>query len=83
MSERRTTHDGPGMMNGLRKGDDIAARLLDFSSKALDISSSLPKRDAWRHIASQLVRSATAGGANYEEARGAETRADFIYKVVD
>jgi four helix bundle protein len=29
----------------------------------------------------QLVRSATGGGSNYEEARGAESRADFIHKV--
>lgn len=27
------------------------------------------------------VRAATGGGANYEEARGAESRADFIHKV--
>ena len=29
----------------------------------------------------QLVRAVTAGGANYEEARGAESRPDFIHKV--
>ena len=27
------------------------------------------------------MRSATGGGSNYEEARGAESRADFIHKV--
>ena len=27
------------------------------------------------------MRAATGGGANYEEARGAESRADFIHKV--
>lgn len=27
------------------------------------------------------MRSATGGGANYEEARGAESRADFIHKI--
>jgi four helix bundle protein len=32
-------------------------------------------------VARQLVRAATGGGANYEEARGAESRADFIHKV--
>jgi len=81
VKERRTTDDGPAMTNALRKGDDIAERLLDFSVKALDLSFSLPRNDTWRHIASQLVRAATAGGANYEEARGSETRADFIYKL--
>jgi len=29
----------------------------------------------------QLVRAATGGGANYEEARGAESRADFVHKT--
>jgi four helix bundle protein len=29
----------------------------------------------------QLIRSATGSGANYEEARAAESRADFIRKV--
>ena len=33
------------------------------------------------HIARQLVRAATGGGANYEEARGAESGAEFIHKV--
>jgi len=34
-----------------------------------------------KHIARQLVRAATGGGANYEEARGAESVADFIHKL--
>jgi four helix bundle protein len=29
----------------------------------------------------QLIRAATGAGANYEEARAAESRADFIHKV--
>ena len=32
-------------------------------------------------MASQILRSATSSGANYEEARGAESRGDFIHKV--
>lgn len=34
-----------------------------------------------RHIAKQLLRSATSAGANYEEACGAESRADFVHKL--
>lgn len=41
----------------------------------------LPDDPSAKHIARQLVRAATSGGANYEEARGAESRADFIHKV--
>ena len=50
------------------KGDDIAERLLEFAI-------------AGRRLASQLVRAGTAGGAHYEEARGAESRADFVHKI--
>jgi len=41
----------------------------------------LPDDSAAKHIGRQLVRAATGGGANYEEARGAESRADFIHKI--
>ena len=34
-----------------------------------------------KHIALQLFRSATSVGANYEEARGAESRQDFAHKM--
>jgi four helix bundle protein len=36
---------------------------------------------AAKHVAKQLWRAVTGGGANYEEARGAESRADFVHKV--
>ena len=33
------------------------------------------------HIAKQVLRSGTAAAANYAEARGAESRSDFIHKL--
>ena len=33
------------------------------------------------HVVRQLVRSVTSAGANYEEARHAESRADFVHKL--
>jgi four helix bundle protein len=33
------------------------------------------------HICKQILRSGTATAANYGEARGAESRADFIHKL--
>ena len=65
----------------MAKGDDIAERLLKYSGSVLKFSFSLPRNEIGKHIALQLVRCATAGGANYEEARGAESRADFIHKA--
>ena len=45
------------------------------------IARRLPPGHDHRHVANQLVRAGTSCGANYEEARGAQSRADFIHKV--
>ncbi|MBL4844101.1 MAG: four helix bundle protein, partial [Planctomycetes bacterium] len=64
------------------KGDDIAERLLDFAAEILLVVGGLPKTIQGKHVARQLTRSGTAGGAHYAEARGAESRADFAHKVL-
>ena len=63
------------------KGDDISERLIDFAVRVLRLVDSLLKTVVGKHIGSQLARAATAAGANYEEGRGAESRADFIHKL--
>jgi len=63
------------------KGENIAARLLAFAADVVRQCRELPDDPSAKHIARQLVRAATGGGANYEEARGAESRADFIHKL--
>ena len=63
------------------KGDDIAERLLDFAVRILRLVQALPKSSAGRHVGGQLVRCGTSAGANYEEARGGESRADFVHKL--
>jgi four helix bundle protein len=63
------------------KGDDIARRLLLFAVRVLRLVRMLRSDAVGRHVARQLLRSATAGGANYEESRSAESRADFAHKV--
>jgi four helix bundle protein len=63
------------------KGEDISKRLLAFSADVLRIVGELPTTVIAKHVARQLVRAGTAGGANYEEARAAESRADFAHKV--
>jgi four helix bundle protein len=65
----------------LRRGQDIAERMLDFGADALRLTSKLPITAIGRHISLQLVRSATGAGANYEEARGAESSGDFAHKI--
>ena len=47
----------------------------------LALSEKLPTTPQSRHICGQILRSATAAAANDGEARGAESRADFIHKL--
>jgi four helix bundle protein len=63
------------------KGDDIADRLLRFSKRVLRLCRTFPEDFAGKHVARQLIRCSSGGGSNYEEARGAESLADFIHKV--
>lgn len=63
------------------KGDDIANRLLDLAVACLRLAAELEDNAVGKHIARQLIRCSTSGGANYEEARSAESSADFVHKV--
>src|SRR5438128_7324737 len=63
------------------KGDDIAERLVMLAVRVIRLVDALPDTPAGRHIAGQLLRSGTSPGANYEEARGAESRRDFVHKI--
>jgi four helix bundle protein len=65
----------------IKKGSDIAERLLRLGVGILKLGRTLPRDLMSRHVALQLVRSGTSMGANYEEARAAESRADFAHKV--
>jgi four helix bundle protein len=64
------------------KGDDLADRLLEFSAQVLCVVGNLPDDPRAKHVARQLIRAGTSGGANYEEARSAESRADFAHKAL-
>lgn len=63
------------------KGDDIANRLLDLAIASLQLATRIEHTPAGKHIARQLIRCSTSTGANYEEARSAESPADFAHKV--
>jgi four helix bundle protein len=63
------------------RGGDIAERLLELAAAVIRLAEKQPSRVLTRHIAPQLVRSVTSAGANYQEARHAESRADFVHKV--
>jgi len=63
------------------KGDDLSGRLLDFTVHIIRLVQALPNSPVGKHIGGQLLRSGTSPGSNYEEARGAESRADFVHKL--
>ena len=63
------------------KPNQLEKRLISFAASIISLSSKLPRTPQGRHICSQILRSGTAAAANYGEARGAESRADFIHKL--
>ncbi|MFB3897025.1 MAG: four helix bundle protein [bacterium] len=61
--------------------DILAERLLDFTVRVIRLVNALPKNYVGKHLSLQLLRSGTSPGANYEEACGAESKADFVHKL--
>ena len=63
------------------KADLLERRLVSFAAAIVTLSSKPPRTVQGRHVCGQILRSGTAVAANYGEARGAESRADFIHKL--
>ena len=61
--------------------NDLEERLINFAVRIVNLSASLPKTPAGKHIALQIMRSGTSPAPNYGEARGAESLADFVHKL--
>lgn len=64
------------------KPTDIEQRAFDFALRVLRMDQALArKRTVNRNAMNQLTDAATAVGSSLEEARGAQSRADFHMKV--
>ena len=61
--------------------DELEERLINFAVRIIKLAAKLPNTPAGRHIAGQILRCGTSPPPNYGEARGAESRADFIHKI--
>src|SRR4030095_6613513 len=61
--------------------DRLEDRLIDFAVRIIKLTNRLPRTPAGKHIAGQLLRCGTSPAPNYGEARGAESRPDFIHKL--
>lgn len=63
------------------QADQVEERLIDFGARIIFLSDKLPQTRASQHIAQQILRAGTSPAPNYGEARGAESRADFVHKL--
>ena len=69
------------MQDKIALSDQFEERLIEFAARIIRLAGGLPKNFQGLHVANQILRSGTAGAPNYAEARGAESRADFIHKM--
>lgn len=60
---------------------DLEERLIDFAVEIISYIDQLRTTKASSHLGSQLLRSGTAPALNYGEAKGAESKGDFIHKM--
>lgn len=60
---------------------DLEERLIEFAVRIIKVAGTLPNTVAGQHIAGQILKSGTSAAANYGEAQGAESRADFVHKI--
>ena len=64
-----------------KRAFDLEGRLLEFSARIVRLAESLPRTEAGRHVAGQVLRSGTSPYANHGEAEDAESPDDFIHKL--
>jgi len=69
------------MTGNQSQADKIQDRLVDLAIAIVHLAAHLPRNPAGRHVAAQILRSGTSPAPNYAEARGAESRADFVHKL--
>ena len=64
-----------------KKKKDILERTYKFALRIVILVRILPKETAGFELGKQLIRSGTSIAANVEEAQGAFSKEDFIYKM--
>ena len=63
------------------KAAELEKRLTDFAVEVICLCKRMSNDYISKHLAIQILRSATSVAANYGEARGAESRNDFVHKL--
>src|SRR5437899_8958651 len=72
---------GARVADAVMSTEDFRRRTFQFGIRVIRLTKSLLKTDAARVIGKQLLRCATAVGANYRAAARGRSRADFIAKM--
>ena len=61
--------------------EGLGQRLFDFAVRVIKYCRKFHKTAEYNIIKTQLIKSSTSTGANYEEAQGAVSRPDFFNKI--
>jgi four helix bundle protein len=61
--------------------NELQVRLFNFAVEVIRLVRNLPKGIEYNVISYQLIKAATSAGANYDEAQGAVSKADFANKI--
>ncbi len=64
-----------------KKHFDLEERTAVFGENVIEFCKPLKESAITRPLISQIIRSATSVGANYQEANGASSRKDFRNKI--
>ncbi len=62
---------------------DLGERTFEFARRVVRFYSSLPNKTVHQVLGQQVLRSGTSIGANYQEACGSRSRAEFVSKLGD
>lgn len=60
---------------------NLQERLINFAVSIIRLTEELPSSKSGNYITSQIIRSGSSPAANYGEAQGAESTADFLHKL--
>jgi four helix bundle protein len=61
--------------------NELQLRLFNFAVAIIRLIRKLPVSKEYNVISYQLIKASTSSGANYEEAQGAVSKADFTNKI--
>ena len=65
----------------MEKQNDLSKRLFNFAVRCIKFLRTLSSATEYKVMKYQLIKSSTSSGANYEEAQGATSKADFHNKI--